>query len=148
MEINNSKKYIWVIWVAGYGGFFFEGLPSEAEKRRIQKANQEGGIGRKRIADETEITTNKIDQCMNHPNYDTDIKYACKCYKCVSEDKPKEEIPTQNIQKCVNDLIVSNAVKIERHGRPFKSRRMNMKNLNNLWMIQIDKKLIGIFIDQ
>ncbi len=77
-----SKTGTWVISVATYGSFFFEGNEESAEDMRIHKSRWEGGIGRKRLADPKEIETGKIDSCLNHPNFKTKSKYYCTCQKC------------------------------------------------------------------
>lgn len=45
----------WIIYVSGYGCFFFEGTKRQAEDMRKHKSNWEGGIGRKRPATPEEI---------------------------------------------------------------------------------------------
>ena len=49
----------WVIYISGYGTFFFKGTRKQAEEMRVHKANWEGGIGRKRLATVNEILTEK-----------------------------------------------------------------------------------------
>lgn len=49
------KKQWWIISVSGYGTFAFKGTEAEAEEMRAHKANWEGGVGRKRLADPTNI---------------------------------------------------------------------------------------------
>lgn len=71
----------WIIFVYGYGQYFFIGNEDDAEKERARKAMWEKGIGRKRLATEEEIKTGKIDLCKNHPNFNS-TKYKCNCGKC------------------------------------------------------------------
>lgn len=40
-------RRLWIIWVAGYGPFEFEGTEAEAEEMRAHKANWEQGIAKK-----------------------------------------------------------------------------------------------------
>ena len=49
----------WVIDVAGYGSFLFEGSEKQAEEMRAHKAWWEGGVGRKRPATQAEIDLGK-----------------------------------------------------------------------------------------
>ena len=49
----------WVISVAGYGSFLFEGNEKEAEEMRAHKARWERGIGRKRLATQAEIDSGR-----------------------------------------------------------------------------------------
>ena len=50
----------WVISVAGYGSFLFDGSEKEAEEMRAHKARWERGIGRKRLATPEEIKSGKV----------------------------------------------------------------------------------------
>ena len=54
-----SSDRHWVIQVAGYGHFFFEGTETAAEEMRAHKANWEQGVGWKRRADPEEIKVGK-----------------------------------------------------------------------------------------
>lgn len=49
------KKEKWLIYISGYGTFFFDGTRKEAEEMRRHKANWEGGVGRKRLATDADI---------------------------------------------------------------------------------------------
>ena len=49
------KTERWLIYISGYGTFFFDGTRKEAEEMRAHKANWEGGLGRKRYATQEEI---------------------------------------------------------------------------------------------
>lgn len=80
--MEKNKKQTWVISVGGYGSLIFEGNEFEAEDMRKHKANWEHGVGRKRLADEDELQTKVINQCKNHPNYNTKDRYHCKCGIC------------------------------------------------------------------
>jgi len=80
---KNTKEEKWVISVSGYGDFFFEGTEDEAEAMRIHKVEWEGGIGRKRKADDNEISTKVIDRCKNHPNFNAKSRFRCNCEKCA-----------------------------------------------------------------
>lgn len=74
----------WVILIgAGYGAFLFEGTEAEAEQMRSHKARWEGGIAKKRLADEAEIAADKPSQCWNHPGFKN--KFVCRC-DCDDED--------------------------------------------------------------
>lgn len=75
-------KNTWVITVAEYGGFFLEGTEKSAEEMRQHKANQERGIGRKRLADDDEVVSGKINPCLNHPNFYSKLRYRCECLQC------------------------------------------------------------------
>lgn len=52
----------WVISVAGYGSFLFEGSEKEAEEMRAHKARWERGIGRKRLATQAEIDSGRANR--------------------------------------------------------------------------------------
>ncbi len=72
----------WIISVAGYGDYFFIGNEEDAERERARKAMWEEAVGRKRLADEEEIKSGRIDKCQNHPNFHSTNRYNCKCEKC------------------------------------------------------------------
>lgn len=77
-----KQKKLWVIFIgSNYGHYFFYGTEEEAEKERARKALWEKAIGRKRLADENEIKTRKIDPCHNHINFKSQ-RYSCNCEKC------------------------------------------------------------------
>ena len=59
----------WVIDIEGYGMFFYHGTESMAEEMRSHKSSWEGGLGRKRLADQEEIKTGVLNRSKNHPNY-------------------------------------------------------------------------------
>lgn len=52
----------WVISVAGYGSFLFEGSEKEAEEMRAHKSRWERGIGRKRLATQAEIESGRANR--------------------------------------------------------------------------------------
>ena len=79
-EIWKGEKK-WVIFVAGYGEYFFLGNEDDAERERARKAMWEKAVGRKRLADDVEIKTGIINKCQNHPNFNT-YRYSCNCGKC------------------------------------------------------------------
>lgn len=83
--LPSSVKETWVISVGGYGSFLFNGSEVEAEEFRKHKANWEKAAARKRLADRDEIHTGVINQCKNHPNFNTKDRYHCECNNC----KPK-----------------------------------------------------------
>ena len=73
----------WVILVSGYGAFFFDGTPEDAEKMRAHKANWEGGIGKKRRATMEEILAGDPSECWNHAGFNNRYTYAdCGCSAC------------------------------------------------------------------
>lgn len=72
----------WVILVAGYGGFLFEGTEIEAEEMRVHKAQWEHGIAKKRPATLGEIANDDADQCWNHPGFKNSGRYECDCGEC------------------------------------------------------------------
>lgn len=75
----------WVIHVAGYGTFMFEGTHAQAEEMRAHKANWERGIGKLRPATNDEVVTRKPSECLNHPGFQNKFKYAdCECSACTS----------------------------------------------------------------
>jgi len=81
-----SKKQKWVIIVGNdYGTFMFEGTEEEAEQRRRDKANWEGAVALKRLADENEIKSNEPEYCWNHPNFASKVKHYCECEKCKGD---------------------------------------------------------------
>lgn len=57
--IEQFGQKTWVISVAGYGTFFFEGSEKEAEEMRAHKARWERGVGRKRLATQAEIDSGR-----------------------------------------------------------------------------------------
>lgn len=73
------SKPKWVIMVGGYGAFLYEGTETEAEDMRRHKANWERGIGVKRLATASEISTTDVSHCWNHPNFNTNTIYQCRC---------------------------------------------------------------------
>ena len=79
---NPKTANKWVITIGGYGAFFFDGNEKDAEEKRADKSRWESAIGRKRIADQNEVETGKIDYCKNHPNFNTKDRYHCICQKC------------------------------------------------------------------
>lgn len=84
LNLIKKKKQLttWVISIAGYGSFFFEGSETEAEEMRTDKARWEQGVGRKRLADEDEVQTDIIKNCKNHPNFTNKDRYHCTCGEC------------------------------------------------------------------
>lgn len=57
----------WVINVAHYGAFLFEGTEAQAEEMRAHKANWEQGIGHKRPASFSDFE--RPSSCWNHRGY-------------------------------------------------------------------------------
>ena len=47
MNKDEILDNLWVIYVSGYGEFFFVGTEKEAEEMRVHKCRWEQGIGRK-----------------------------------------------------------------------------------------------------
>lgn len=52
MTDKSGGEMKWIITVEGYGSFEFEGTEQEAEEMRKHKANWEGGVGTKKLAEE------------------------------------------------------------------------------------------------
>ena len=85
--MEDKCKKTWVIRVGGYGSFIFDGTEEEAEEMRCHKSNWEQAVARKRLADECERLTGQINQCANHPNYESKLRHFCDCPQCNSEGR-------------------------------------------------------------
>lgn len=66
----------WIINVAGYGAFLFEGSESEAEEMRVHKARWEGACAQKRPASITDFP--HASGCWNHPGYARLVRYGTR----------------------------------------------------------------------
>jgi len=83
VDANEAEKQWWVIFISGYGAYLVYETEEEAEEKRKAKAIWEGGIGRKRLADQEEIRSGKAKHCWNHPGFNNKSKYAdCGCKFC------------------------------------------------------------------
>ena len=69
-------KPSWVINVAQYGAFLFEGSEAEAESMRAHKSQWEGSIGHKRPASFTDFPTPS--NCWNHRGYVRIARYGSR----------------------------------------------------------------------
>ena len=78
----------WVISVAGYGAFLYEGSETEAEEMRVHKARWERGVGIKRLATDDEASGGPISRCINHEGFGHKFVYNnCRCpdMDCVAD---------------------------------------------------------------
>lgn len=73
---QQCEKPSWVINVAGYGAFVFEGTEQEAEEMRAHKARWEGAVGHKRPASFTDFP--RASTCWNHPGYLRLVRYGSR----------------------------------------------------------------------
>lgn len=78
--------YTFVINVAGYGAYLFEGTDEEAEEARKAKAQWEQGAAFLRPAMASEIVSGTPSSCFNHPGFkhvQKDMIFACNCPDCL-----------------------------------------------------------------
>lgn len=73
---QQRQRPSWVINVAGYGAFVFDGSEAEAEEMRAHKARWEGAVGHKRPASITDFP--QASACWNHPGYVRVARYGSR----------------------------------------------------------------------
>lgn len=91
LEAVRPAENKWVIVVAGYGAFLFEGNEQEAEEMRRHKASWEQAVAQKRRATVEEAAGQDVSMCMNHPLFrrarlDRLNRYWCECDRCRKGD--------------------------------------------------------------
>jgi hypothetical protein len=88
----------WVILVARYAAFIFEGTEAEAEQKRVSQARLIQRVCRKRPADPTEDDDN-LSACWNHTGFKNPFVYVdCPCpdLNCVADAQHRVDMQRRN----------------------------------------------------